>query len=60
MGHQQAPWTRENDRSLLIGLIKHGNGRFQAIVQDDTLGLRPALEQALSTGESKSEPRDCE
>ncbi len=46
-----APWSREYDRTLLIGLLKHGSGRFQAIVQDDTLGLRPALELALSAGE---------
>ncbi|CAM9731257.1 unnamed protein product, partial [Ectocarpus fasciculatus] len=43
-------WSRENDRSLLIGLLKHGNSRFQAMVQDDTLGLRPALELALANG----------
>ena len=44
------PWTRENDRSLLIGCLKHGSGRFQSIVQDDTLGLRPSLELALANG----------
>ncbi|CAM9680843.1 unnamed protein product, partial [Ectocarpus sp. 12 AP-2014] len=43
-------WSRENDRSLLIGLLKHGNSRYQAMVQDDTLGLRPALELALASG----------
>ncbi|CAN0355826.1 unnamed protein product, partial [Ectocarpus sp. 6 AP-2014] len=43
-------WSRENDRSLLIGLLKHGNSRYQAMVQDDTLGLRPALELALAGG----------
>lgn len=43
-------WTKENDRVLLIGCLKHGSGRFQLIIQDDSLGLRPALEQALETG----------
>ena len=46
----QQRWTRENDRSLLIGYLKHGAGRFQAMIQDDTLGLRPALEVALENG----------
>lgn len=56
---QQGPgalWSSEDDRTLLIGLLKHGSGRFQAIVQDDTLGLRPALELVLSSGEPRAPP----
>ncbi|CAN0259227.1 unnamed protein product, partial [Hapterophycus canaliculatus] len=49
--NKRQQWSRENDRSLLIGLLKHGNGRYQTMVQDDTLGLRPALELALADGE---------
>ncbi|CAN0083820.1 unnamed protein product, partial [Scytosiphon promiscuus] len=36
---QQQQWSRENDRSLLIGLLKHGNGRYQTML----LPLRPLL-----------------
>lgn len=36
-------WKEEHDRLLLVGVVKHGYGRWQSIIDDAELQLQPAL-----------------
>ena len=50
-----APWWSEaEDRALIVGTLRHGWGRYDAMRADVELGLEVALERAAAAAESQS------
>ena len=54
-----APWWSEmEDRALVVGTLRHGWGRYDAIRADETLGLELALERAVQDHADEGDDAD--
>ena len=41
-------WSSRDDRGLLVGMLRHGWGRWDAILKDQELGLEASWEKAIA------------
>jgi len=47
LGQSKRLWTKENDRNVIIGVLKHGYGKWMEISQDSSLDLLTNLYDQL-------------
>jgi len=51
----QSVWKKEHDRLLLIGVLRHGYGKWQSIILDTEMGLLDVAQEELRRIDSEAE-----